>query len=100
MKALAAARLVAITAALAIAGCASFNGGGLVPGKSTEANVLDLMGEPSQRLSLAVGLARKIDRAAAFRQRQPLGRLSHQGQDICLRRFPRHKAAAVERCAT
>ena len=68
MKALAAARLLAITAALAIAGCASFNGGGLVPGKSTEADVLALMGEPSQRLSLEGG------GSVVYFSRQPYGR--------------------------
>ena len=57
-----------LAAALAIGGCASFNGAGLLPGKSTEAEVVALMGEPSQRGSLSDG-----DSAIYF-SRLPYGR--------------------------
>ena len=43
-------RLVALFAGLVVAGCASFSGAGLVPGKSTAAEVEALMGAPAQRL--------------------------------------------------
>ena len=40
---------------LLLAGCASFDGRGLVPGKSTAAEAEKLMGEPAQRLAFANG---------------------------------------------
>jgi len=57
----------AVLAAM-LAGCASFNGGGLVPGQSTGADAEKLMGPASQRLQLANG-----DTALYF-SRLPLGR--------------------------
>jgi len=41
--------------ALLLAGCASFDGRGLVPGKSCEQEAVDLMGAPAQVLPLADG---------------------------------------------
>ena len=51
-----------------LAGCATFNGSELVPGKSTAADAETLMGQPSQRLKLANG-----DSALYF-SRLPYGR--------------------------
>jgi hypothetical protein len=42
--------LAPFAAAMILAGCASFDGRGLVPGKSTEAEVVGLMGKPAQTL--------------------------------------------------
>lgn len=50
MKALAAG-----IAILLLGGCASLDGRGLVPGKSTTNDVIALMGEPAQRLTVANG---------------------------------------------
>jgi hypothetical protein len=64
-------RRVAAAAALGaaiLAGCASFDGRGLVPGRSTEAEVRALMGTPAQSLALPNG-----DRALYF-SRLPEGR--------------------------
>ncbi len=46
---------VAITAAALAAGCASFDGSSLVPGKSTAAEAEALMGAPAERLETAGG---------------------------------------------
>ena len=54
--------------ALLLAGCASFNGGGLVPGKSTAADAETLLGMPGQSLKLVNG-----DSALYF-SRLPYGR--------------------------
>lgn len=59
--------LVLVLMAL-LAGCASFNGQDLVPGKSTTADAEKLMGQPAQRLTLANG-----DNALYF-SRLPYGR--------------------------
>jgi outer membrane protein assembly factor BamE (lipoprotein component of BamABCDE complex) len=45
----------AFAAALLLAGCASYDGRGLVPGKSTEAEVVALMGKPAQTLQAPGG---------------------------------------------
>ena len=48
--------ILAVSALIALVpGCASFDGRGLVPGKSTEAEVEALMGVPAQQLSLPGG---------------------------------------------
>lgn len=44
-----------IVAAAVAAGCASFDGRGLAPGKSTAAEVMALMGAPAARISLPDG---------------------------------------------
>ncbi len=59
--------LVPILAAL-LAGCVSFSGSNLVPGKSTEAEAITSMGPPAQRLALAGG------GSALYFSRQPVGR--------------------------
>jgi hypothetical protein len=48
-------RALALAAMLAVAACASFDGRSLVPGQSTESQVLALMGEPDQVRRLAGG---------------------------------------------
>jgi len=50
-------RIILAVSALAalVAGCASFDGRGLVPGRSTQAEVESLMGAPVQRLALPDG---------------------------------------------
>lgn len=48
-------RRFALIAALAAAGCASYDGRGLVPGQSTAREVEALMGPPAERLALAGG---------------------------------------------
>ena len=60
--------LFAIAAALILAGCATFGGRSLVPGKSTAADAETMMGPASQRLQLANG-----DSALYF-SRLPYGR--------------------------
>ncbi len=60
----------AVAAAL-LAGCASFDGRGLVPGRSTEIEVEALMGAPAERLALPGG-----DSALYF-PRQPYGRATY-----------------------
>ena len=45
----------ALSLTLALAGCASFNGKDLVPGKSTAADAETMMGTADQRLTLASG---------------------------------------------
>ena len=61
-------RIIAVLVTAVLAGCASFNGSQLVPGKSTAAEAEQLMGPADQRLKLANG-----DTALYF-SRQPLGR--------------------------
>ncbi len=58
----------AVVIAALLAGCASFDGRGLVPGKSTAAEVEALMGAPAGRLSLPDG------GAALYFSRLPEGR--------------------------
>lgn len=48
-------RGLATAAVVLLAGCASFDGRGLVPGKSTEQEAVALMGPPAQVLPLADG---------------------------------------------
>ena len=61
--------ILAVSALAALAaGCASFDGRGLVPGKATQAEVETLMGEPSQRLVLPGG------ESALYFSRLPEGR--------------------------
>lgn len=55
-------------AVLALAGCASFDGRGLVPGQSTEGQVVAEMGTPSEEIDLAGG------GKALFFSRLPYGR--------------------------
>jgi hypothetical protein len=43
-------RFTVLLASLFVAGCASFDGRGLVPGQSSEADVVATMGEPAQTL--------------------------------------------------
>ena len=59
---------VCLLAAL-VAGCASFDGSGLTPGKSTELEVRALMGAPSQTLELPGG------QKALYFSRLPEGRM-------------------------
>jgi hypothetical protein len=59
---------VCLLAAL-VAGCAAFDGSGLVPGKSTESEVRALMGPPSQTLALPEG------EKALYFSRLPEGRM-------------------------
>ena len=58
----------ALAVALWLAGCASFDGRGLVPGKSTDAEAIALMGPPAQRLALPGG------GSALYFSRLPTGR--------------------------
>lgn len=75
----ASALCIALAAALAAAGCASYDGRGLVPGQSTARDVEALMGPPAERLTLAGG------DSVWFYPRQPFGmqvyavRLSAEG---------------------
>jgi len=48
-------QLLAALSVLAAAGCASYGGSGLVPGRSTAAEVESLMGAPDEKLGLADG---------------------------------------------
>ena len=61
-------RIIATLLMAVLAGCASFNGGSLVPGQSTGADAEKLMGAPAQTLKLVNG-----DTALYF-SRLPLGR--------------------------
>jgi len=61
-------RIIATLLTAVLAGCASFNGAGLVPGKSTGAEAEKLMGAPDQSLKLVNG-----DTALYF-SRLPFGR--------------------------
>ncbi len=58
----------AVVIAALLAGCASFDGRGLAPGKSTAAEVEALMGAPAERLSLPDG------ETALYFSRLPEGR--------------------------
>ena len=49
------ARILLAVFALSVAGCASYDGRGLVPGQSTAAEVEALMGRPAERLTNAAG---------------------------------------------
>ncbi|MEW6687673.1 MAG: hypothetical protein AB1452_01150 [Pseudomonadota bacterium] len=46
---------ILLCAAVLLAGCASYDGRGLVPGKSTSGDVQALMGSPAERLASADG---------------------------------------------
>jgi len=71
--------ILVLLAACGAAGCASYDGRGLVPGRSTATEVEALMGKPAERLALAEG-----DRLG-FYPRNPYGlhtyavRLSPEG---------------------
>jgi outer membrane protein assembly factor BamE (lipoprotein component of BamABCDE complex) len=72
----------ASAAALLLAGCASFDGRGLVPGKSTEAEVVATMGQPAQTLQGSGGAK------LLYFSRLPLGRAIYKasiGADGTLR---------------
>jgi hypothetical protein len=58
-------------AAAALAGCAGFSGSGLVPGAATEADVLALMGTPTDRRAGADG------ETVLWYPRLPFGRVSY-----------------------
>ena len=60
--------LTACVAALLLAGCASYDGRGLVAGTSTEKDVIDVMGQPTEKLTLSIG------DSVWFYSRQPYGR--------------------------
>jgi len=68
MRASHAGILAAAFAACLLAGCASFDGRGLVPGKSSEAEVEKLMGKPAERVAQPNGERR------LYYSRLPLGR--------------------------
>ena len=68
MRKLAAAVAASALAGLLVAGCASFDGRGLVQGRSTQAEIVALMGPPAKVLELPDG-----DRALYF-SRLPEGR--------------------------
>ena len=61
-------RILALACGALAAGCASFNGGNLVPGSSTAAQAEALMGPPAQQVSLPNG------DTAIFFSRLPNGR--------------------------
>jgi hypothetical protein len=74
--------VAAAALALAVAGCASYDGRGLAPGKSSEAEVVSVMGAPADTLKRPNG-----DKVL-FYPRLPLGRESYAatlGQDGTLR---------------
>ena len=62
--------LVAVIAVV-LAGCASFDGRGLVPGQSTAKDVEALMGVPAERIKLADGDTNW------YYPRQPIGRMMY-----------------------
>ena len=62
---------VSMAAALLAAGCASYDGRGLVPGSSTAAEVEALMGPPAAKVPLAAG------ETEWFYPRQPDGRQTY-----------------------
>jgi outer membrane protein assembly factor BamE (lipoprotein component of BamABCDE complex) len=72
-----------------IAGCASFDGRGLVPGKSAAADVRALMGEPAEELKAAGG------ETVWFYPRMPYGR-----QSFAVRLGPDGVLRAVEQRLT
>ena len=74
--------IVALAALLALAGCASFDGSSLEPGRSTEAEVLALMGQPSDVRPRAEG------GKSLYFSRLPFGRVIYKaaiGPDGTLR---------------
>jgi hypothetical protein len=74
--------IAAFAAALVMTGCASYDGRGLVPGKSTEAEVVAVMGQPAETLR-GPGGAKLL-----YFSRQPLGRAIYKatiGPDATLR---------------
>lgn len=71
-------------ATLLLAACAAFDGRGLVPGRSTQADVVALMGTPAERRSMADG------GSVLYFPRLPEGRHSYAatiGADGLLRRL-------------
>ena len=62
---------LAVVIALFLAGCAAFDGRGLVPGQATESDVVALMGAPAGRVQAANG-----DTILYF-SRQPTGRMMY-----------------------
>ena len=64
-------RLFAAILAFLLAGCASFDGRGLVAGQSTAKDVEALMGVPTERIKLADGVT------AWYYARQPTGRMMY-----------------------
>jgi hypothetical protein len=64
-------KLIAAIFALLLAGCASFDGRGLVAGQSTAKDVEALMGVPTERLKLPDG------DTAWYYARQPTGRMMY-----------------------
>lgn len=78
------AAFLAVTVALTAGACASFDGGGLVPGSSTTAQVEASMGAPSERL------ARPDGGSVLYYSRNPVGRHAYAvtvGPDGVLRRI-------------
>ena len=63
--------LVALLTALAVAGCVSFDGRGLVPGSATVAQVEGAMGKPDARVARADGTT------VLYYSRNPIGRHSY-----------------------
>jgi hypothetical protein len=63
--------LLAMLAATLLAGCASFDGRGLVPGQSTSKDVEALMGAPTERIKLPDGDTNW------YYSRQPNGRMMY-----------------------
>jgi hypothetical protein len=64
-------QIAVFAAALLLAGCASYSGSSLVPGKSTEVEVVDEMGAP------ALALAQPGGGRALYFPRQPFGRQTY-----------------------
>jgi hypothetical protein len=64
-------KLIAAIFVLLLAGCASFDGRGLVPGQSTAKDVEALMGVPAERIKLADGDTNW------YYPRQPTGRMMY-----------------------
>jgi len=60
-----------VLAALALAGCASFDGGGLAPGRSTAKDVEAAMGMPAEQLKVSGG------DSLWFYPKQPYGRRTY-----------------------
>jgi hypothetical protein len=59
---------LSLVGAVLVAGCASYSGSGLVPGKSTAADVEQLMGPPKEKIGVAGG------DSVWFYPRNPAGR--------------------------
>ena len=62
--------LAALGLAILLAGCASFDGRGLMPGQSTAADVESVMGAPAEKRQVANG------ETWYFYPRQPYGRMT------------------------